>query len=209
MRTRARSPLLLFGTVVLIFLNACNLGVVQPESASPAVALEETPALIITTPTVDSTATLVPTIVPTFTVTLFHNVMPTVTPTPQWTGCPGIVVNVDDTKKGDILHILRCEDGLEYDLGPIAKGVFAVGPNNKFIIYVSNDGLVYAARIGDRYLNALYHLGREHIFTVFNKKVTPDFRISFAGEDPIYRLILLEKNYDQKRMYDLPVGITQ
>ena len=41
-----------------------------------------------------------------------------------------------------------------------------------------------------------------------NKRVIPDFQISFAEEAPNYRLILYEKNYDQKRMYDLQPRIT-
>jgi len=145
--------------------------------------------------------------VPTATLTLFYN--PTNTPTLQWAACPGIVITLTDTKKGDMLHILRCEDGLEYDLGPLAKGVYAVGPNDKFLVYITIDGFIYAARIGSLYLNTLFDLGREHEFTVFNKRVTPDFKISFAGEAPIYRLVLLEKNYDQKRVYALPLRITQ
>ena len=107
-----------------------------------------------------------------------------------------------------MLHVLRCEDGLEYDLGPLAKGVYAVGPNDKFLVYVSSSGIVYATRIGDLHLSVLYNLVKEHIFTVFNKGVAPNFEVSFSGGIPIYRLILLEKNFDQKRMYDLPPGIT-
>jgi hypothetical protein len=144
---------------------------------------------------------------PTPTTTLFF--APTATSTQQWAACPGIVITLTDTKKGDMLHILRCEDGMEYDLGPLAKGVYAVGPNDKFLVYVTIDGFIYAARIGDLYMHNLYNLGYEHIYTVFNKKVAPDFKISFAGEEPIYRLVLLERNYDQKRVYELPLGITR
>ncbi|HMX18294.1 MAG TPA: hypothetical protein PKC52_03445 [Anaerolineales bacterium] len=210
MRIGKSSLFLVFALAVLTLPTACNLGVVQPEASPLPVAIVETPTFVIPPP-VEPTATptLIPTIVPTATVTLFHSSIPTLTPTSQWTGCPGIVVKVDDTKKGDILNILRCDDGLEYQLGPLAKGVYAVGPNNNFLIYVSFDGIVYAARIGDRYLNPLYNLGREHIFTVFNKKVAPDFQLSFTGEGPIYRLVILEKNYDQKRMYELPIGLTE
>jgi hypothetical protein len=155
------------------------------------------------------TQTLTPmpsaTFTPSPTPTLFF--APTATTTSQWLACPGIVVTVSDTKKGDMLHILRCEDGFEYDLGPLAQGVYAVGPNDKFLVYVTISGFVYASKIGDPYLYILYDLGREHIFTVFNKKVSPDFKISFV-EAPTYKLVLLEKNYDQKRVYDLPTWIT-
>ena len=201
----------LFILAMTFLFSACNLGVVNPNVELDPTLSSEIPVIPAETfsPVPTFTATPIPTVVPTFTVTLFNSIMPTITSTPQWTGCPGIVVTVDDTKKGDILHILRCDDGLEYQLGPLAKGVFAIGPNNNFLIYVSLDGFVYAARIGDRYLNTLYNLGREHVFTVFNKKVAPNFQISFTGDGPIYRLVILEKNYDQKRMYELPIGLTQ
>jgi hypothetical protein len=142
---------------------------------------------------------------PSPTVTLFF--APTATATQQWLTCPGIVITLTDTRKGDMLHIRRCEDGLEYDLGPLAKGVYAVGPNDKFLVYVTLSGFVYASRIGEPIFNNLYNLGREHIFTVFNKRVTPDFKISFTGEYPVYKLVLIEKNYNQKRIYDLPSTI--
>lgn len=197
--------------MVVFLLSACNLGVSTPEAA-PTLS-DEMPVIPkdtivpVSSPVATLTATLFPVVVPTATVTLFYN--PTVTTTPQWSGCPGIVVTLTDTKKGDVLHILRCEDGLEYDLGPLAKGFYAVGPNNKFLIYVSLDGFVYGSRIGNTYMYNLFNLGREHEFTVFNKKVAPDFKISFAGEGPIYRLVLVERNYDQKRVYELPLRITQ
>jgi hypothetical protein len=54
----------------------------------------------------------------------------------------------------------------------------------------------------------LYNLAREHIFTVFNKGVAPDFKISFVDNTLNYKLVLIEWNYDQKRVYDLPSWIT-
>ena len=191
----------------MFLLTACNLSVITPVTNVPSALSSEMPVTPVYSPTTTLTATPTFVIAPTATVTLFYN--PTITPTQQWSACPGIVITLADTKKGDILHILRCDDGLEYDLGPLAKGVYAVGPNDKFLVYITIDGFIYAARIGDLYLNNLFNLGREHEFTVFNKRVTPDFKISFAGEEPIYRLVLLEKNYDQKRVYELPLSITQ
>lgn len=198
-----------FIITAMFFLNACNLGALKP----PPIISSEIPIVPVDTvtpissPAATPTATPIPVIVPTLTLTLFYN--PTFTLTPQWSVCPGIVISLTDTKKGDMLHFLRCEDGLEYDLGPLAKGVYAVGPNDKFFVYVTVDGFIYAARIGDLRLLNLYNLRNEHIFSVFNKRVTPDFQISFVGEGPIYRLVLLEKNYYQKRVYDLPLRITQ
>jgi len=143
---------------------------------------------------------------PTITLTLFYD--PTVTPTRQWSACPGIVVTQTDTDKGEMLHILRCEDNLEYDLGPLAKGMYAVGPNDKFLVYVTQDGMVYGSRIGERNLVVLFNLKREKIFTVFNKGVKPNFVISFADGNPLYKLVLTEKNFNQKHPYDLPLRLT-
>jgi len=175
-------------------------------SPTPTETLSNTATHVVlptSTPTSPPTATITP--FPTF----ITSYLPTTPPDPQWLACPGIVVTRTDTEKGDILHILRCEDGLEYDLGPLAKGVFAVGPNNKFLVYVTIDGFVYASRIDDPHLIILYDVAREHIYTVFNKKVAPDFKISFVESALNYKLILLERNYHQKRVYDLPTWVTR
>ena len=108
-----------------------------------------------------------------------------------------------------MLSVLRCEDGLEYELGPLALGVHAVGPNNQFLIYAALDGVVYGIRIGQTTFRVLYDLQREGVFTALNKGIEPDFRLSFSFSDPIYYLIIIEKHYDQKRMYALPVWLTQ
>ena len=204
---------LFFITLVMLPLIACMLGLPKPEvKNSPTLsATSIIPANTVTTPmpspTLTLTATPPITVIPTATVTLFYDA--TATPTPQWSACPGIVITPSKTRKGTMLHVRRCDDGLEYDLGPIANGVYAVGPNDRFLVYVSVNGLIFAARIGERYLTNVFDLDKEHIYTVFNKKVTPDFKISFAGDGPFYTLVLVERFYDQKRVYDLPVGITQ
>jgi len=204
--------MLFFIAAVMFLISACNLGVVKPDSNLPAPASSEMP--VIPTNTVMPVSSPIPTLTFTPQVTLMPSATPTlfmaatVTATQQWLSCPGIVVTVTDTDAGDVLHILRCEDGLEYDLGPLAKGVYAVGPNDKFLVYVSLSGFVYGARIGEPFVNVLFNLLTEREFSVLNKKVLPNFKISFVGEAPTYRLVLLERNYDQKRMYDLPARIT-
>jgi hypothetical protein len=203
---------LLFIVIAMSLFQACNIGVTEPVSNLSVIHSIETSAMLtvsampITSPTLALTSTPSITHTPSPTTTLFF--ASTATPTQQWLACPGIVITQTNTRKGDKFHILRCEDGLEYDLGPLAKGVYAVGPEDKFLVYITVDGIVYAAKIGDLTLNKLYDLGREHIFTVFNKRVAPDFKISFTGEPPAYKLILVERNYNQKRIYDLPSRIT-
>jgi len=211
---RIKKNFFMFFIIAVIFLlDACSPGTTKPDSGlSPINSVQTSVAFTLTArPASLPTSTLTPTAsvtpMPSPTTTLLF--APTVTPTQQWLACPGIVITVTDTKKGDKLHILRCEDGVEYDLGPLAKGVYAVGPNDKFLVYVTVDGFIYASKIGESYLYNLFDLAHEHIYTVFNKKVAPDFKISFAGEWPFINLVLLERNYDQKRVYQLPSWITR
>jgi len=187
-------------------LHACNLVVTfSDEPPTPPVIPSET-ASPIPSPTMTFTPPPSDTPLPTPTLTLFF--APTATPTRQWSACPGIVVTQADTDKGEMLHILRCEDGFEYDLGPLAKGVYAVGPNDKFLVYITMNGIIYASKIGEPTLHTIFNLRREHIFTVLNIGSEPDFRISFVDNTLNYKLVLLEWNYDQKRVYDLPTWIT-
>jgi hypothetical protein len=212
MRVKKNFFALFFIASAMFLLNACNPSIAPDLELTPNISFIETSVKLTVTAFYASvpTPTLTPTPSTTFTPSPTTTLLfaPTLTPTQQWLACPGIVVSVTDTKKGDILHILRCEDGLEYDLGPLAKGVYAVGPNDKFLVYVTIDGFIYAARIGDPYMHNLYNLKNEHIYSVFNKRVMPDFEISFAGEWPLFKLVLLERNYDQKRVYELPPEIT-
>lgn len=204
-----RSLLFIFFIVSMVaLLPACNLRIAWTDADLPPTPSSEIPATDTPVPSPTSTLTFTPaaTMPPTPTLTLFF--APTVTPTRQWSVCPGIVVTQTDTDAGDMLHVLRCEDGLEYDLGPFASGLYAVGPNDKFLVYVTLDGIVYGSRIGESRLLPLFNLKREHIFTVLNIGTEPDFIISFSDGSPAYNLVLLERNYDQKRMYELPKSLT-
>jgi len=199
---------LLAGTLLL---SACNLAVVTPTPmTTPTATASQTP---VPTSTVTPlpfgqmpTPTLYLIIPPTPTLTLFYN--PTATTTPSWSDCP-LIVTRNETNKGVMLHVRRCEDNLEYDLGPLAKGVYAVGPNGKFIIYVTHSGMLYATNIGNTRLSLLVNLRRAGSFVAFNKNVQPVFVISFYGEAPRYRLILTEKKYNQRRAFYIPPRIME
>ncbi len=209
MLTWKRNFLALFFAAAFL-LSACNLSVVTPETplvASPTLSVAPTYS-----PTPSATFTVVPvTLTASLTLAPTETLSPSLTPspTPQWSVCPGIVVTRIDSNDGDTLHILRCEDGLEYDLGPLAKGAYAVAPNDKFLAYVTVNGMIYAARIGDRYVVTVFNLATERIFTALNKKINGDFKLSFTGDELNYQLIVYEKKYNQKRVYELPFTITR
>jgi len=197
---------LVFIAIAVSLLPSCNLVVsLSDENLPPTLPVIPSETA---TPVPTSTLTFTPSATITPFPTFISIVATTPTPTQQWSACPGIVVTQTDTDKGEILHILRCEDGFEYDLGPLAKGVYAVGPNDNFFVYITISGFVYVSKIGETHMYNLYNLGREHEFTVFNKGVAPDFKISFVDGTFSYTLVLLEKNYDQKRVYELPTRFT-
>ncbi|MDD2921370.1 MAG: hypothetical protein PHQ36_03720 [Anaerolineales bacterium] len=209
-------------SAIILLLGACNL---PSAGSTPEIPIASQLPMILTsaaasvpsatstvvqpTPTVtlfyESTATLA-VVQRTPTLTLFYE--PTPTSMPSWTECP-LVITRTDTKAGDVLHILRCEDKLEYDLGPFAKGIYAAGPNNNFIVYVADNGMVYAARMGEQYISVIVNPARERFFVAVNKNAPPKFSISFIGEAPRFKLVLEEKIYKQKRVYNLPLWLTE
>ncbi len=148
-------------------------------------------------------ATITPTFVPVATNTSIFFI-PSVTPTRiPWVSCPGIVVTAQKTEKGNMIHILRCSDQLEYDLGPLSQGTYAVSPGDEFFVYASVDGMLYAARIGDTTLTVVMNMKRDGNLTAFNKKVNPVFELSFIGERP-YVLEVYESYYGQNMPVRMP-----
>ena len=154
------------------------------------------------------TETMTPTITPTFTVspTSTSFFPPTATPTKiPWSSCPGIVVTVADTEEGDMIHILRCSDSLEYDIGPLPKGYFAVSPDEKYFVYGSISGVLYAARIGTPTLTVIKKVNKE--FYTFGRQVNPIFVFTFTGESP-YVLEVYESRFGQNMPIRMPGWLT-
>jgi hypothetical protein len=135
---------------------------------------------------------------------------PTATETKiPWTSCPGIVVIVRDTEQGDFLHVLRCEDNYEYDIGPLTKGAFAVSPDDQYIVYASINGLLYGSKIGDPVLYTIKNLKRDGPFTVFPKKIVPKFELKFVGDAPPYVLNVYESRYGQNFPVKMPGWLSE
>ena len=154
------------------------------------------------------TFTITPTAGPSPTPTFFHTI-PTATATLiPWTQCPGIVITVNDTEQGDILHVLRCEDGYEYDIGPLTKGAFAVSPDDRYLVYAGVNGILYVAKIGDASLYTIMNLRKEGPFITFGKKVPPIFQLSFNGTGP-YVLEIYESRYGQNFPVQMPNWLSQ
>lgn len=172
-------------------------------NAAQVAGIDLTPQSTIT-PTVDVPPTITPTITLTPTATQYV-VFPTATATKiPWTSCPGIVITVTDTKKGDIVHVQRCSDNFLYDIGPLARGFYAVSPDDKYLVYCTTDGILYAAKIGSPTLQLIMNVKREGEFTVFNKKVDPLFVMTFTETPQGLVLEIYEKNYNQNMPIVMP-----
>ncbi len=151
-----------------------------------------------------------PTVTPTFTPippTATYYFPPTATATKiPWTSCPGIVITVSDTSKGDIVHVLRCLDGLEYDIGPLTKGAYAVSPDDKYLVYCSISGILYAARIGNATLTVMQKVNKD--FYTFGQDMDPIFVLKFNAENTRV-LEIHEKRYGQKLPITMPGWLSQ
>lgn len=157
-------------------------------------------------PAAQGTSTITPTITPSRTSTSFFVFAPTATQTKiPWTSCPGIVVTVTDTTKGDFVHVLRCADGLEYEIGPLTKGVYAVSPDDKYLVYCSLDGVLYAARIGSPTLSVIKKMDKD--FYTFGRDMAPIFVLKFNAEKPTV-LEIHEKRYVQKMTVQMPTWLS-
>lgn len=127
-----------------------------------------------------------------------------VTDTPSAPGspCVDVSITVKDTSKGDYLEI--CSNGKIYEMGPLEKGAYALGPNKLFFVYVTNSGTVYTARIGDTRLTLL---GDVKKFTIIKQGKVPSFDFKFIGDHP-YTVQIFELLYSQNEVFPIPRRIS-
>jgi hypothetical protein len=79
--------------------------------------------------------------------------------TTQDAKCSAVSLTLEDTNQGDILH-MQCGDW-SYDSPYLAKGIYAIDPENDFFVYCSNAGDVYMMKIGDSSLSLIKNLQAE------------------------------------------------
>jgi len=103
-------------------------------------------------------------------------------------------------------HYLQfCIGSKKYNYGALAQGVYLIGPQAKYFIYVSNSGYVFAARLGDP---TLTRIGNVRTFkAVHIPDIDPIFDIRYITGYP--NLIqIIEKRYNQKATFTLPRRVT-
>jgi hypothetical protein len=114
----------------------------------------------------------------------------------------GVVITTRDTPKGDYLQI--CSPNDQYEIGPVAKGAFGVAPTERFFVYCANNGVVYAALVGDL---TLHVIGSVKDFAVIQRSDVPRFVIEF-DEDDLSKVTIRELAYNQSQVISIPRSIS-
>ena len=115
-------------------------------------------------------------------------------------------VVVDNTQKGVLLTVSGGLENYHYRLGPLAKGAYALGPNQHFLVYVTNGGTVYINRLGETHFQKVEVV--KHSFSALNKHVDPSFELSFHDTGYVYILFIYEGRYGETVQVILPRTIT-
>lgn len=126
---------------------------------------------------------------------------PTPRPTSVSTRKLKISISLKDTSSGDFLEVTGGTENYNYRIGPLASGAYALGPNNKFLVYVANDGWVYVARMGDTNLHRVVTL-KDKLEAIL-KSDTPRFDLSFTQAEA-FTLIIYERVFAQTETVVLP-----
>lgn len=96
---------------------------------------------------------------------------------------------VDDTDDGNIIHV-TCNDGSTYQLGPLSQGEMIVGPNDKFLIYCTNDGYLYSSRVDEQKLREYKNIRKD--MPILRKEGNVDLELTFISGDNQYVLKVRE-----------------
>ncbi len=175
-----RAGIFFLGGLLLLNLTACNTA---PEDVN--IKAERVAATILAAQAAQYPSSTLPP----HTAAPSPTRRPTSTPlppssTPEPTRCSGILITERKTSEGIYLLVFRCSDDLKYELGPLAQGAYAVGPNEEFLVYCSIDGSVYAAKIGSPKLIFLESIKKELNPVLLNQAREPALGLSFVGDYP-------------------------
>ncbi len=119
-------------------------------------------------------------------------------PAQQVTCADGMVIDYTETSKGVVLEI--CAFNESYEIPGLAKGAFAVGPNNQFFVYCTNGGDVFAVRAGDTQMQLI---GSVKDFYMIRRGEVPEFAFSFEGNHP-YKVTVRETESNETQVFPIP-----
>ena len=129
--------------------------------------------------------------------------MVTDTPSSTSVSTSDVSITIKNTSKGDLLQINA--DGNTDIIGPVEKGSYALGPNSKFLVYCTNSGIVYAARIGDTNLTKI---GSVKDLAAIIQGEAPQVDFQFFGNNP-YTVQIHDSLFNQDETLSIPSYITR
>jgi Tol biopolymer transport system component len=107
-------------------------------------------------------------------------------------------------KKPKGYYLQFCIGANKYNYGALASGVYIVGPQTRYFVYVSNGGYVFAARMGDPTLTRIGNV--RSFIAIHASDLDPNFELRFITGYP-HLVQVVELRYKQKETFTLPKRI--
>ena len=157
-----------------------------------------------------------PTVTPTIAMITKVSVLPTSTATLFATSTVPVKVNFlppsrnftiteNRTQQGLFLNILGVNNQ-SYQLGPLEHGGYAVGPNDRYLVYVTDSGQVLAIRFGDPIFKRVKNLAKT--FGAALKGTQPIYNFAFYDSGFAITVIITEIIFSQTIPVVLPRSVT-
>lgn len=133
-------------------------------------------------------------------------ITPTLGPRSIWP--PSTNFNIDErlTNQGMFLTIENNLSGEIYELGPLARGDYAIGPSDRYLVYITFSGQLMAIRLGQDTFTSVKNMAR--LYTAIAKKIVPSFSFSFYDNGFSVTVIVTENHYGQDIPVILPRSVT-
>ena len=96
--------------------------------------------------------------------------------------------------------------GETYQLGPLARGDYAIGPSDRYLVYITSSGQLMAIRLGQDTFKSVKNMAR--LFTAIAKNIVPSFSFSFYDNGFSVTVIVTENHYEQDIPVILPRSVT-
>lgn len=134
-----------------------------------------------------------------------RGIPPPVTGTPSPPGA-GITILEEADAGGIFLRISGQDLPAGYRVGPLAAGVYAVGPNRRFLVYVTSRGRVYGLRLGNSQVVEVANIA--HNLIAIERNEEPSITLSFVQSGSSTYLVIVEGRYSESISVELPRALT-
>ena len=165
----------------------------EPASASSSQSLTPTKIIPSRTPVTPYPPSLTP-------------ITPTLGPRSIWPPSTNFMIDESQTEQGMFLSIESNITGETYHLGPLARGDYAIGPSDRYLVYMTSSGQLMAIRLGRDTFTSVKNMAR--LYTAIARKIVPSFSFSFYNNGYSVTVIVTENHYGQDIPVILPRSVT-